>query len=55
MPTDKAKRISYSELIKILLSKDESVMKENEWIWDGENRFLDGKDVLNSPEIANHI
>ena len=36
-----ARTVNFSNLKKILLSKDEALFKQNSWIWDGEFRFLD--------------
>ena len=37
-----AKTVNQIKLIEILLSKDEELLKENEWIFDGDYRYLDG-------------
>ena len=50
-----AKTVNYHKLVEILCSKDESLMEENAWIWDGHNYFLDGKVHLNDSSIANHV
>ena len=39
---DTAKTVNYEKLKEILLSKDEQLLKENEWIFDGDHRYLDG-------------
>ena len=40
-----ARTISLPQLKSILKSKDENVFTENNWIWDGEFRFLDKQPV----------
>ena len=37
-----ARRINLNHLKSVLLSRDEAMFNENNWIWDGEFRFLDG-------------
>ena len=40
--SDTAKTVNQIKLMEILLSKDEQLLKENEWIFDGDHRYLDG-------------
>lgn len=40
---DKAKTINLDTILDILRSKDEKLLEENSWIFDGEPRYLDGK------------
>ncbi len=44
MPTT-ARRVNYKQLKDILTSPDESLFTDNNWIWDGEFRFLDGESL----------
>ena len=38
-----ARRINLTHLQNVLTSQDEALFTENNWIWDGEFRFLDGR------------
>ena len=40
-----ARTINLNTLRNILISTDESLSQQNEWIWDGEFRFLDGAPI----------
>lgn len=51
----KARTIKYSELVAILLSKDESVFQRNQWIWDGSFRFFDKSEKIGAGGHNNHI
>ena len=54
VPT-KARCVNYSTLIEVLTSSDPSLLKEYSWMFDGQNRFLDGSEPLNSKKHANRI
>ena len=36
-----ARTVNYSQLVQILKSKDKALFEKNQWIWDGNFRFLD--------------
>lgn len=38
-----AKLVNFKQMIEILKSKDESLLEQNKWIWDGDFRFFDGE------------
>ena len=40
-----ARTLNLNTLRNILISTDESLFQQNEWIWDGEFRFLDGAPI----------
>ena len=42
-----AKRLNFSSLLDLLKSKDASLLEANQWMFDGNSRFLDGKENLN--------
>ena len=44
--------LNFSKLIEILKSKDENLLKENAWMFDGEFRFLDGGKIPEGQKIA---
>ena len=41
---DSARTVNFKTLFSILKSNDLSLEKENEWMFDGEHKFLDGKE-----------
>ena len=45
---DTAKTVNLDQLLDILKSKDEELLKNNSWIFDGEARYLDGKNTSNA-------
>ena len=44
MPTT-ARRLNLMHLRSVMTSQDEQHFKDNQWIWDGEFRFLDGRSI----------
>jgi hypothetical protein len=48
MPTTKV--VNLKELIKVLKSKDEGLFRNAHWIYENENRFLDGE-----PNTSNKV
>lgn len=44
LTTSKAgRKLNLDDVLGMLKSKDESLLKKNQWIFDNESRFLDGK------------
>ena len=43
-----ARRINLQQLRSVLLNKEEASFAENQWIWDGDFRFLDGQSLGNN-------
>ena len=50
-----ARTVNYSELVRVLKSKDAALLEENKWIWDGNFRFLDKKEKIGPGGHLNHI
>ena len=42
-------------MLDLLKSKDASLLEANQWMFDGQSRFLDGKENLSGRQHANHI
>lgn len=40
-----ARRVNLNHLRTVLISQDEASFQENNWIWDGEFRFLDNQPI----------
>ena len=41
-----ARVVNFKHLKEVLMSKDESLLEKNSWIFDGQYRFLDGESLL---------